>query len=109
MLDSGHAVVRVHTRLTAGARRSARERGTSDPIDADAVGRVAPREPDLPKTCLDGRSRNIKLPADQRPAAQRTADHTGSHARCTDKQASPCFGTASSSDSSTATPCRGRR
>jgi transposase len=29
LLNSGHAVVRVHTRLMAGARRSSRERGYS--------------------------------------------------------------------------------
>jgi transposase len=51
LLACGHAVVRVHTRLMACARRSARERGKSDPIDAEAVSRVAPREPDLPKAC----------------------------------------------------------
>jgi transposase len=66
LLNSGHAVVRVHTRLMAGARRSARERGKSDPIDAEAVVRVALREPDLPKACLDGPSRDIKLLVDHR-------------------------------------------
>lgn len=30
-----------------GARRSVRERGKSDPIDAESVARVALREPDL--------------------------------------------------------------
>ncbi|MFJ3656486.1 IS110 family transposase [Streptomyces nigra] len=75
LLNSGHAVVRVHTRLMAGARRSARERGKSDPIDAEAVARVALREPDLPKACLDGPSRDIKLLVDHRRTlvAQRTA------------------------------------
>ncbi|MFE7834750.1 IS110 family transposase [Streptomyces sp. NPDC057474] len=75
LLNSGHAVVRVHTRLMAGARRSARERGKSDPIDAEAVARVALREPDLPKACLDGPSRDIKLLIDHRRTlvAQRTA------------------------------------
>jgi transposase len=37
LLLAGHEVVRVHTRLMARARRSARERGKSDPIDAEAV------------------------------------------------------------------------
>ncbi|MFF3484131.1 transposase [Streptomyces sp. NPDC002701] len=75
LLNSGHAVVRVHPRLMAGARRSARERGKSDPIDAEAVARVALREPDLPKACLDGPSRDIKLLVDHRRTlvAQRTA------------------------------------
>lgn len=66
LLMAGHAVVRVHTRLMAGARRSARERGKSDPIDAEAVARVALREPDLPKACLDGAVRDVKLIVDHR-------------------------------------------
>ncbi|MEU1101827.1 hypothetical protein ABZ408_12785 [Streptomyces tibetensis] len=58
----------------AGERRSARERGKSDPIDAEAVARVAPRAPELPKSCLDGPSRGIKLLVDQwRPVAPSTA------------------------------------
>lgn len=75
LLNSGHQVVRVHTRLMAGARRSARERGKSDPIDAEAVARVALREPDLPKASLDGPSRDIKLLVDHRRTLvnQRTA------------------------------------
>jgi transposase len=66
LLMAGHAVVRVHTRLMAGARRSARERGKSDPIDAEAVARVALREPDLPRACLDGPARDVKLIVDHR-------------------------------------------
>jgi transposase len=66
LLTAGHAVVRVHTRLMAGARRSARERGKSDPIDAEAVARVALREPDLPRACLDGPARDVKLIVDHR-------------------------------------------
>lgn len=75
LLNSGHSVVRVHTRLMAGARRSARERGKSDPIDAEAVARVALREPDLPRASLDGAARDVKLLADHRRTlvAQRTA------------------------------------
>lgn len=66
LLLAGHAVVRVHTRLMAGARRSARERGKSDPIDAEAVARVALREPDLPRASLAGPARDVKLLADHR-------------------------------------------
>ncbi|MFJ7949465.1 IS110 family transposase [Streptomyces sp. NPDC096354] len=75
LLLSGYAVVRVHTRLMAGARRSARERGKSDPIDAEAVARVALREPDLPKAELDGPTREVKLRSDHRRTLvrQRTA------------------------------------
>jgi hypothetical protein len=69
----------------AGARRSARERGKSDPIDAEAVARVALREPDLPKACLDGPSRDIKLLVDHRRTlvAQRTAIGTSCADSCT--------------------------
>lgn len=75
LLLAGHAVVRVHTRLMAGARRSARERGKSDPIDAKAVARVALREPDLPRAELDGPTREVKLRSDHRRTLvrQRTA------------------------------------
>ncbi|WP_432190533.1 IS110 family transposase [Streptomyces sp. Tue6028] len=75
LLLSGYAVVRVHTRLMAGARLSARERGKSDPIDAEAVARVALREPDLPKAELDGPTREVKLRSDHRRTLvrQRTA------------------------------------
>ncbi|MEV8563891.1 IS110 family transposase [Streptomyces sp. NPDC051917] len=66
LLVTGHEVVRVHTRLMAGARRSARERGKSDPIDAEAVARVALREPDLPRASLAGPARDVKLLADHR-------------------------------------------
>ncbi|UXY25048.1 IS110 family transposase (plasmid) [Streptomyces cynarae] len=66
LLLAGHAVVRVHTRLMAGARRSARERGKSDPIDAEAVARVALREPELPRASLAGPARDVKLLVDHR-------------------------------------------
>ncbi|MEV5012163.1 IS3 family transposase [Streptomyces sp. NPDC055692] len=66
LLLAGHAVVRVHTRLMAGARRSARERGKSDPIDAEAVARVALREPDLPRASLAGPAWDVKLFVDHR-------------------------------------------
>src|SRR6187551_3287312 len=41
LLARGERVVRVAPRLMAGARRSARERGKSDPIDAVAIARAA--------------------------------------------------------------------
>lgn len=43
LLRAESAVVRVHTRLMAGARRGSRERGKSDPIDALAVAHAALR------------------------------------------------------------------
>lgn len=75
LLVAGHQVVRVHTRLMAGMRRGAREQGKSDPIDAEAVARVALREDDLPVAELAGPVRDIKLYSDHRRAlvSQRTA------------------------------------
>jgi transposase len=66
LLLAGHRVVRVHTRLMAGMRRGARERGKSDPIDAEAVARVALREENLPTAVLAGPERDLKLLADHR-------------------------------------------
>ncbi len=48
LLAAREAVVRLPTRLMAGARRSVREQGKSDPIDALSVAQAALREPDLP-------------------------------------------------------------
>ncbi len=56
LLKAGEAVRRVPTKLMAGARRSAREPGKSDPIDALSVARAALREPNLPVARLDGMS-----------------------------------------------------
>jgi transposase len=50
----------------AGARRSARERGKSDAIDALAVARAALRERELPVAALEGASREIRLLLDHR-------------------------------------------
>ena len=66
LLKAGHRVVRVPTRLMAQARRSAREPGKSDPIDAQAVAQAALRYPDLPRAELDGPAREVKLLSDHR-------------------------------------------
>jgi transposase len=66
LLRAGHSVVRVHTRLMAAARRTGRQRGKSDPIDAEAVALAALREPDLPVARLDGPTRQLKLLSDHR-------------------------------------------
>lgn len=66
LLAAGEHVVRVPPKLMAGARRSARSRGKSDPIDALAVARAAVREPDLPVARLDGPEREIRLLVDHR-------------------------------------------
>jgi transposase len=76
LLTSGESVVRVSPRLMAGARRSGREQGKSDPIDALAVARAALREPDLPVARLDGPEREVRLLVDHREdlVGRRTAD-----------------------------------
>jgi transposase len=66
LLLAGETVVQVSPKLMAGARRSAREWGKSDPIDALAVARAALRESDLPVARLEGESREVKLLLDHR-------------------------------------------
>lgn len=66
LLVAGQRVVRVPTRLMAGARRSAREPGKSDPIDAEAVAVAALRHPGLPGAELDVPAREVKLLSDRR-------------------------------------------
>lgn len=66
LLDAGRRVVRVPTRLMAGARRSGRQPGKSDPIDAEAVAVAALRHEGLPVAELDGPTREVKLLVDHR-------------------------------------------
>ena len=66
LVRAGESVVRVSPKLMAGARRSGREPGKSDPIDALAVARAVLREPDLPVATLDGPDREIRLLVDHR-------------------------------------------
>jgi transposase len=66
LLRAGETVRRVPPKLMAGARRSAREPGKSDPIDALSVARAALREPDLPVASLDGLERTLRLLVDHR-------------------------------------------
>jgi transposase len=66
LLLAGERVVRVPPKLMAGARRSSRQPGKSDPIDALAVARAALREPDLPVAVLDGPERDVRLLVDHR-------------------------------------------
>jgi len=65
LLRAGERVIRVPPKLMAGARRSSREPGKSDPIDALAVARAALRE-DLPVATLDGPERDLRLLVDHR-------------------------------------------
>jgi transposase len=66
LLRAGEALARVPTKLMADSRRSAREAGKSDPIDAMAVARAAWREPSLPTATLDGPQRELRLLVDHR-------------------------------------------
>lgn len=68
LVAHGERVVRVAPKHMAGARRSMRARGKSDPIDALAVARAALREgPDkLPSAFLDEQAMQIKLLLDHR-------------------------------------------
>jgi transposase len=76
LLARGERVVRVPPKLMAGRRRSSRERGKSDPIDALAVARAALEEGvnTLPVAQLEGPAREIKLLLDHREdlVAERT-------------------------------------
>ena len=74
LLAAGRRVVRVHPKLMAHVRNSARSYGKSDPIDALAVARAALREPDLPTARLDGPSRDVDLLVNHREdlVAERT-------------------------------------
>jgi transposase len=76
LVRAGERVIRVPPKLMAGARRSGREPGKSDPIDALAVARAALREPDLPVATLDGPERDVRLLVDHRDdlVATRTQD-----------------------------------
>lgn len=66
LLSAGEAVVQVSPKLMGMARRSGRELGKSDPIDALAVARAALREPHLPVAQLEGKDREVKLLVDHR-------------------------------------------
>ncbi|WP_257881412.1 IS110 family transposase, partial [Gordonia terrae] len=66
LLGADQKVVRVAPRLMAEHRRTGRERGKSDPIDALAVARAAAREPDLPVASHDALSYEMKALTDYR-------------------------------------------
>ena len=78
LIARGERIVRVAPKHMAGARRSARERGKSDSIDAFSVARAALREglENLPAAHLDGAALDIRLLVDHREdlVAARTAD-----------------------------------
>jgi transposase len=75
LMSADQKVVRVPTKLMAQTRKSARQRGKSDPIDAESVARAVLREPGLPVASHDEVSRELKVLTDRRDVlvAQRTA------------------------------------
>jgi transposase len=68
LLASGDRVVRVKPGLTETSRRAARQPGKSDPIDATAIARAAPREgiDTLPVAFLDEQAHEIRVLNDYR-------------------------------------------
>jgi transposase len=66
LLARGERTVPVPPKLMAGARRGARTRGKSDPIDARAVAQAALRHPELPDAHLEGVDRDVRLLLDHR-------------------------------------------
>jgi len=68
LIARGERVLRVPTKLMAGARRGGRERGKSDSIDSVAVARAALREglDELPLARLDGPELDLRLLVDHR-------------------------------------------
>jgi transposase len=68
LIGRGERVVRVSTRLMATSRRSSRERGKSDRIDAIAVARAAVAEgiDSLPTAALAGPELDVRLLVDHR-------------------------------------------
>jgi transposase len=74
LIGRGERVVRVSTRLMAGTRRSSRERGKSDQIDALSVARAALAAgiETLPTAALAGPELDLRLLVDHRERLVRT-------------------------------------
>ncbi len=66
LLGAGERCYRVPPKLMAGARRAARTRGKSDPIDALAIARAALANPGLPVAEHTHLSHDLKLLVDHR-------------------------------------------
>src|SRR5512133_696835 len=68
LIERGERVLRIPTHLTAKGRRSARQRGKSDPIDALNVARAALQEglDAFPAAHLDGPELDVRLLVDHR-------------------------------------------
>lgn len=61
LIARGETSVRVPPRMMGVARRADRVRGKSDPVDAEAVARVALAHPELPGATLAGIERDLGL------------------------------------------------
>ena len=88
LIARGERIVRVAPKHMAGARRSSRERGKSDSIDAFSVARAALKEglDKLPAAHLDGAALDIRLLVDHREdlvARARAAINSGCAGICT--------------------------
>src|SRR5215212_4495071 len=68
LIERGERVLRIPTHLTAKARRSARRRGKSDPIDALGIARAALQDglESFPAAQLDGPELDLRLLVDHR-------------------------------------------
>jgi transposase len=68
LIERGERVLRIPTHLSAGARKSARQRGKSDPIDALNVARAALQEglESFPAAHLNGPELDLRLLVDHR-------------------------------------------
>jgi transposase len=68
LIERGERVLRIPTHLTAKGRRSARQRGKSDPIDAVNIARAALQEglASFPVAHLDGPELDLRLLVDHR-------------------------------------------
>jgi transposase len=68
LIGRGERVLRIPTHLSAGARKTARQRGKSDPIDALNVARAALQEglDAFPAAQLDGPELDLRLLVDHR-------------------------------------------
>src|SRR5512133_1532193 len=68
LIERGERVLRIPTHLSAGARKRARQRGKSDPIDALNVARAALQEglETFPAAHLDGPELDLRLLVDHR-------------------------------------------
>src|SRR3954464_7884071 len=68
LIERGERALRIPTHLTANARKSGRQRGKSDPIDALNVARAAVQEglQSFPTAHLDGPELDLRLLVDHR-------------------------------------------